>query len=118
MRYILLGEVLGPNGNYITKVLGINYFEQPEDKILRKYVKEILAFHANKIQIKEIMSKINNSKDNFRVESNELSYTIIKANPGYLYGTYKNVLARIWVQPTAEDITPKQFTELQNIPAS
>lgn len=115
MRYVLLGQVLNENNSYVTKVLGINHFEQPTDKLLRKYVKEILAFHANKIQIKEIMSKINNSKDSFRVESDQDSYTIIKANPGYIYGTYKNVLARIWVQSVVDDLTPKQFAEFQKV---
>lgn len=114
MRYILLGQILIGENNYVTKVLGLNYFDPPPEKIMRKYVKEILACHANKIQIKDIMSKINNSKDNFRVESTEDSFTIIKADPGYLYGTYKHILAKIWVQSINEDITPKQFTEYQS----
>lgn len=115
MRYILLGQVLNKKNNYVTKVLGLNYFEQPEDKIMKKYIKEILSFHATKIEIKDIMSKINNSKDMYRVERDVDSYTIIRADPGAVWGTYKTILAKIWVQSISDDMTPKQFTEYQLI---
>jgi len=118
MRYIIIGQVLDKNGELITKVLSYNCFELPSTKVLRKYVKEILANHVSKLIVKEIMTKPEGSKDEYRLiapaDDECLSHTIVKAEPGLLYGTNKKIIARIWVQRMDEDILPKKFADLQN----
>lgn len=115
MRYILIGQVSGKNGEIITKVLNCGYFEPPPTKDIRKYIKNVLSHHVSKVTMKEIMSKPEGSKDMFRLTVDEdNTHTITEAVPGYVYGTNKKVLVKVWVQIVAEDITPKKFAELQN----
>lgn len=115
MRYILIGQVSGKNGEVITKVLNHNYFEPPPIKDIRKYIKSVLSHHVSKVTMKEIMSKPEGSKDMFRlIIDDDNTHTIIEAIPGYVYGTNKKVLVKVWVQTVDDDITPKKFAELQN----
>lgn len=117
MRHIIVGQVLDKNGEFVTKVLSHTNFELPELKVLRKYIKEILATHVNKVEVRQIMTAPQDSKAKYRLLYDEtdasLCHTIIQADPGLLYGTSKRVIAKIWVQQINEDILPKSFAELQ-----